>query len=93
MHYDIYTFLCLIIAIFIGCKSIDRERESRMFINISLSERGLKSIIAYKFLSNSIIIIAISIFFALMNFIVASINGNLDGIYQPLYAIEESLKV
>lgn len=92
LNYDMYTLFCVLLAIYIGCKSVEQDREAKMFINLTLSRRGIRNVYKNKCISLILCNCLIVALFEVENIGIACLMGNLDGFFQPIYALEEYKK-
>lgn len=89
LEYDFYTLLCVVLTIFFACKIIVFDRKQKIYILLETCSLGIRKVMARKVGALIVYIFLLVSFFSIANSIVFWKYYDMEGVHQPLYAMEE----
>ncbi len=89
MEYDFYTLFCVLLTIFVACKMIMYDKKQNIYILLETSSLGMHKVLARKIGALMVFAAMVVVFFFLLNAGLFGMFYDMEGIQEPLYAIEK----
>lgn len=89
LEYDFYTLLCVAFTIYCACKIVVYDKKQNMYILLETCSLGMRKVTARKIFSLILFVFCVVGIFSITNTVVFNQYYDMEGVREPLYAMQE----